>query len=182
MPSQMLEEWMTDPTVLKKVSCHYTTKEPLSDDLIASMEKVRHFGAAEEMLRMLSLSMLCLSFFMPGTQKDLAGLAEKSFKDFRVAYGFPPYNKQYAAFSHLIDYGAKYYGYAWSKVYALDLFDYCKKHGLFDPHVGERYIQEVIGRGGSRDPLQSLTLFLGRKPRADAFLKDFYVCSSSVEK
>lgn len=33
-PSQMLENWVWEPKVLKKISSHYQTEEPLPDELI----------------------------------------------------------------------------------------------------------------------------------------------------
>ncbi|KAG8887004.1 hypothetical protein FRB98_000687 [Tulasnella sp. 332] len=36
-PSQMLENWCWEPQVLKKMSSHFETKEPLSDDLIQKL-------------------------------------------------------------------------------------------------------------------------------------------------
>jgi Zn-dependent oligopeptidase len=41
-PSQMLENWCWEPEVLKKMSSHYKTKEPLSDDLIKKI--IKRFG------------------------------------------------------------------------------------------------------------------------------------------
>jgi len=85
---------------------------------------------------------------------------------------FDPANHFYTSFGHLTGYGAKYYGYLWSKVFALDLFDEIKKHGLLNPVIGKKYIREVIGKGGSQDPNELLRNFLGREPNNKAFLKD----------
>lgn len=38
-PSQMLENWGWEPKVLKKISSHYETQEPLPDDLIEKLIK-----------------------------------------------------------------------------------------------------------------------------------------------
>ena len=38
-PSQMLENWGWEPKVLKKISSHYETQEPLPDDLIKKLIK-----------------------------------------------------------------------------------------------------------------------------------------------
>ena len=85
---------------------------------------------------------------------------------------FVPENHMYACFDHLTGYGAKYYGYLWSKVFALDLFDAIKKEGLLNPQAGRHYIDTVIGCGGQCDPNELLENFLGRKPNQDAFLKN----------
>lgn len=60
----------------------------------------------------------------------------------------------------------------WSKVFAHDLFNEIKKEGLLNPAVGRRYIDAVIGKGGSKDPNDLLKDFLGREPNQEAFLRD----------
>ncbi len=72
-----------------------------------------------------------------------------------------------------MEYGAKYYGYMWSNVFAADILNYIKQHnGLLDPQMGRRYVDCIIGRGGSQDAEDMLYNFLGRKPNSVAFLKD----------
>ena len=78
----------------------------------------------------------------------------------------------YASFGHLTNYNAKYYGYLWSKVFALDLFGYIKTIGLLNPEVGVRYKDTILAPGGSKDPNELIENFLGRKPNAEAFLHD----------
>jgi thimet oligopeptidase len=83
-----------------------------------------------------------------------------------------PRDHFYTSFGHLTGYGARYYGYMWSKVFAHDLFNEIKKIGLLDPSIGRKYVDAVIGKGGSKDPNDLLKDFLGREPNQDAFLKD----------
>ncbi len=78
----------------------------------------------------------------------------------------------YISFPHIGGYKAKYYSYLWSKVFALDLAYEIKKHGFLDSTIGQKYIDEVIGRGGSADPNELLRNFLGREPSSDAFFED----------
>ena len=70
------------------------------------------------------------------------------------------------------EYAAKYYGYLWSKVFALDLFAQIKKHGLLNADIGTKYVHDVIGKGGSVDPNTLLKNFLGREPNDEAFFDD----------
>ena len=67
---------------------------------------------------------------------------------------YEPENHSYAAFGHLMGYGAKYYGYLWSRVYALDIFQEIKAQGLLNPQVGQQYIRDILSKGGSRRPEQ----------------------------
>src|SRR5690606_41867369 len=85
---------------------------------------------------------------------------------------YSPENHFYASFGHLTGYGAKYYGYLWSKVFALDIFAEIKKHGLLDPVIGQKYVAEILSKGGAQDPNELLYNFLGREPNAKAFFAE----------
>ncbi len=77
-----------------------------------------------------------------------------------------------ASFGHIAGgYDAGYYSYKWAEVYACDVFSRFKKEGLFNKKVGNAYLTEIIERGSSRDEMESLKTFLGRKPNNTAFLK-----------
>ena len=172
MPSQMLEEWLWDKEILKKVSKHYQTGEPLSDEVIDNIIALKRYDSGGFVTRQAMLAQYALEMFKPGADKDpytiLHTLLPKALP--RMYYG--PEYRLFTNFGHLTGYGAKYYGYLWSKVFALDLFDTIKKTGLLNPEIGKRYVTEIIGKGGSVDPNQLLKNFLGREPRKDAFIRD----------
>jgi thimet oligopeptidase len=172
MPSQMLEEWLWDTNILKMVSKHYKTGESLPDALIENIKKLKHFDSGDWAQRQVYLSFMALSMFEAGAQKDPYEIQKKLYTSLRPHVTFYPEDHMYASFGHLTGYAARYYGYLWSKVFALDLFAYIKEHGLLNPVVGQRYIHEVIGKGGSQDPNQLLKNFLGREPNDKAFLAD----------
>lgn len=172
LPSQMLEEWLGDRDILKKVSHHYKTGEPLPDAVIDNILALKHYASGSFITRQAMLAQYSLDLHKSGASKDPYAILHELLPRVlpRVYYG--PEYRLYANFGHLTGYGAKYYGYLWSKVFALDIFDTIKKHGLLNPEIGQRYVQEVIGKGGSADPNQLLKNFLGREPRQDAFMKD----------
>lgn len=171
LPSQMLEEWMWQPSFLKQVSKHYKTGEPLSDDLIAKILQLKNYSSGEQTLKQLFYASISLELFKAGAKKDIHAIAKRLSDKFITNVAYNDNNHFYAAFGHLTGYGAKYYGYLWSKVYALDLFDTIKQHN-FSPEIGQKYIDTVVGKGGSNDPMELLYNFLGRKPQSDAFFKD----------
>lgn len=175
MPSQMLEEWLWDKAMLKKVSSHYKTGEPMPDELIEKVLATKNISKGLFTIRQAYLSLLALNYFLEGTDKDPHTIRKQLAED--ILYYLAPDEDShfYASFGHLTGYGAKYYGYLWSKVFALDLFEKIKQHGLLNPEIGRIYTEEVIGRGGSKDPNQLLESFLGRKPNDAAFLKDIGV-------
>jgi len=172
MPSQMLEEWLSDADVLKQVSSHYQTGAPLPDDLIKRTLDLKNFDSGTFVQRQLMLSSLALEYYKAGEQKDMYKIYKNLSKTMRPMVAFEDADHMYASFGHLTGYGAKYYGYMWSKVFALDLFAQIKKHGLLNPEIGKKYVHHVIGKGGSDDPMVLLQSFLGREPNQQAFLQD----------
>jgi Zn-dependent oligopeptidase len=77
-----------------------------------------------------------------------------------------------AAFAHLAGgYDAGYYGYAYSLVFAADMYAEVFKADPLSAEAGKRYRKEILGPGGSRDEIDSLKAFLGREPNANAFIE-----------
>jgi len=78
-----------------------------------------------------------------------------------------------AAFGHIMGgYSAGYYGYLWSKVYSSDMFLRFKKEGVMNPKTGRDYRDKILAFGGTRNSMDYLVEFLGRKPNPDAFLEE----------
>jgi len=172
MPSQMFEEWMWDKQMLKKVSCHYETGQSLPEELIDKKIELKKFDKGHFATRQLWLASIALEYFKPGAKKDTEKIKKELHEKFRKTVAFDPDNKFQAAFGHLMGYGAKYYGYLWAKVFALDLFEQIKKEGLLNSQIGSKLVSKVLGKGGSVEPDKLLKDFLGREPNQKAFLKD----------
>jgi len=172
IPSQMLEEWLSDKTILKKISSHYQTGEPLDDTTIENILKLKQFDSGDFLQRQCYLSILALEYFAPGADKNPKELRAHLINKMRPQIAYDENDNMYASFGHLSGYGAKYYSYMWSKVYALDMFSKIKEYGLLNPEIGQRYVDEVLAKGGSVDPNILIKNFLERKPSQQAFLQD----------
>ena len=177
MPSQMFEEWMWDKQMLQNVSKHYQTNKPLSDKLIDKKIELKKFGSGYFVTRQCWLSLLALEYFATGAQKDTDEIKKKLHEEYLGNIRFEPDSHFQASFGHLVGYGAKYYGYMWSKVFALDLFYEVKKHGLLDFNIGKKLEVQILGKGGSVAPDILLKNFLGRDPNQEAFLEDLGIRS-----
>jgi thimet oligopeptidase len=171
MPSQMLEEWMWDTNMLKQVSSHYTTAEPLPDEIIEKKIALKNLNSGNFILRQMFFAQLSLHYFKEGATKDTEAIEQSLHAALRPNILYEPEAYVQAAFGHLDGYGAKYYGYMWSKVFALDLFSLIREKGLLDNSIGQRYVNEILAQGGSQDPNVLLEKFLGRAPNQEAFLK-----------
>jgi len=175
VPSQMFEEWMWDKVMLKNVTAHYKTGESLSEALLDTMLALKRFDKGYFVQRQCSLALIALAYHKAGAHKDLDAVYGDVYDRIIKHVARDPELHMYASFGHLTGYAAKYYGYMWSKVFALDLFNAVRKHGLLDGATGARFIDTILGKGGAVDPSLMLKNFLGREANQDAFLQDIGV-------
>ena len=172
MPSQMFEEWLWDKDVLRFISSHYKTGDSLPDDIIDKKIELKKLVSGYFVTRQCNLSLIALNYFEAGETKDTNKILKDLHERYLKQICFEPKTHFQAAFGHLFGYSAKYYGYMWSKVFALDMFYNIKEEGLLNPEAGNRLIKFILSKGGSVDPEILLKDFLGREPNQEAFLKD----------
>ena len=91
----------------------------------------------------------------------------------RDVFGIPASagTSEEGSFGHLFGYEAGYYSYLWAEVFAADMFSRFKKDGIMSPETGRAYRDLILAPGGSKEPMELLEAFLGRKPNQDAFLE-----------
>lgn len=178
LPSQMLEEWLFDSNILAMVSSHYKTKESLPNEFIDQLIAKKNVDTGAFIARQSVLSQLSLECFLEGEKKDTDAIHAGLFHDNYLYYVYDPSSHFQAAFGHLNEYGARYYGYLWSRVLGLDVFEQVKKEGLLNAEAGKRYVKEILGRGGSVDPMKMIKEYLGRDPSQEAFLKAYGIKES----
>lgn len=172
MPSQMFEEWMYEPSVLRSMSGHYKTGEPLPENLIEKLIALKTFDSGFFVVRQCALAALSLELFKQGSYKNIDEIVARIFKTCMKNIHFDEGNHMAASFGHLGGYSARYYCYLWSKVFALDMFAHIKKIGTLDASVGQDLVAKVLSQGGSVDPDYLIEDFLGRPPTMDAFFND----------
>ena len=173
-PSQLFEEWAWEATVLKRITKHYQTGEPIPDELIVKMQAARHHMDANYHLQLAVKSLYDqrMHTLSPGQVVEPAHIAQMH-RDMMLQYeaiDLPDDAIMAAGWSHMADYDAGYYSYLWSKVYAYDLYSLFKAHPL-DAATGRRYREMVLEPGASRPEIDSVTAFLGREPSDAPFLE-----------
>jgi len=166
-PSQLLEEWIWDPEILKRLGCHYQTGESLSDATIEQLIKTRKIKEAISLDAQLSYAMISLSLYKEGQNKNLHQIKKDLYDRGLQIIAYDDAVNALCSFVHLSGYGPKYYTYLWSEQMAKQIFDYIKLNGgLLDPVMGKRYISKILSRGGSCDPKQMIADFLGTNAQA----------------
>jgi len=173
-PSQMLENWMWQPSILKEISSNVSTGEPLPDDLIKKMVELKHVSSENGAYwtTQAFYAMYDMMINSSGPVVDTTHLYFDLKKEMTTMPATPGTIPE-ASFQHLVaGYDAGYYGYLWSLVYAQDMFTVFQKGGLENPAVGARYRTYILQPGGGVEPDQLLRDFLGREPSYDAFYKE----------
>lgn len=171
VPSQMLERWAWDPQVLKKISKHYKTGEPLPDDLINRMIAAKNFGAGGAYLRQNFFAQYDMTLHTADKTPDSTKLYFDLTKKVR---GLPltKHTIPQASFGHIMGgYDAGYYGYLWSEVIAEDFFGEFKKNGIFNPETGLKFRREILEKGGTVEEEDMVKNFLGRPAENGPFLQ-----------
>ncbi len=173
LPSQMLEAWIEEPDILSMISSHYKTQEKMPAEMVAKIQEARKTASGQFVGNQCFLSQFSLECFLSGEHKDTSALLMQLQEKMDLYYIADPQAHFQASFGHLDEYGARYYGYLWSRVFALDVFSQIKQEGLLNPAAGARYVKEILGKGGSEDPYQMLRSYLGREPSQEPFLKAY---------
>jgi thimet oligopeptidase len=170
-PSQMFEEWCYAKETLQMMS------DNLPDELVDKLNLSRKLLQGYHYARQLLFGHY--DMFIHSSKYVKSGLKPKQIFDFLhkeiLELDSSPTTSEPANFGHLMGgYDAGYYGYAWSLVYAKDMFSEFKKKGLLNSELGMKLRKEVLSKGSIRKSLVSIIKFLGREPSNDEFINSIY--------
>ena len=173
-PSQFMENFAWDWTVVEKLTAHVETGKPLPRELYEKLLAAKNFQSAMAMVRQLEFGlfdMLLHTQFNPQTD-TIQGLLKAVRKEVAVTHQ-PDYNRFPNSFSHIFagGYAAGYYSYKWAEVLSSDAFSLFEETGVLNPETGKKWLDEVLAVGSSRPAMDSFVAFRGRKPTIDALLR-----------
>ena len=181
-PSQMLENWTWEPSVLARVSRHYATGKPLPDSLIRRMLALKHFRDGFTGTSQAFYSAYDLALHTSGSSVDPLPLWNRLAREL-TPLPDPEGSLGPASFGHLMGgYDAGYYGYLWSKVYAQDLYTRFAREGALNPRTGHAYRQTILAPGATEEPDALLQKFLGRPLSYDAFFAEMGIGATGTTK
>ena len=83
----------------------------------------------------------------------------------------PRYRTTYFAHVFSGGYSAGYYSYIWSEVLDADTVEWFTENGGLTRENGDQFRRELLGRGGSEDPMIAFRAFRGRDPEIEPLLK-----------
>lgn len=175
-PSQMLENWVRDKTVLDRFAVDYrdgTSKIPA--EVLDQLEAARIATTGLHYRRQLAFGLLDLAIHTSNDPELFANVVAVTNEIMSEDYlPVPPDTAFIASFSHLGGgYDAGYYGYAWADAISADMASVFRESPgkLMDPTVGRRLRDEIYAPGGSREIEDSIQAFLGRPRSLEPFLR-----------
>ncbi|MBP7865704.1 MAG: M3 family metallopeptidase [Acidobacteria bacterium] len=173
LPSQIMENWMFEPEVLKLYARHYRTGELIPEELVRKIRSASRFGQGFATVEYLAASFLDMDWhtLTEPTEPDATVFEKKSLAKWGLMPEiFSRYRTTY--FLHSADeYSAGYYSYIWSAVLDTDAYQAFKeKNNLFDPATAAAF-RVLLASGGSVDAMELFKRFRGREPKVDALLE-----------
>lgn len=169
-PSQIMEHWTWEPSVLGRFARHYATGEPIPDELVAQMQRARWVNVGLRIALQAFYGQLDLALHAEPTVPDPDEALRRTYAVTRMPY--PEGTFMLGGFGHLIGgYDAGYYGYLWAEVIGDDMFGRFTAEGVASPVVGAAYRREILEPNGTRDADDLVRAFLGREPSNEEFLR-----------
>jgi peptidyl-dipeptidase Dcp len=175
LPSQIMENWATEPEVLKVYAKHYKTGAAIPAELLERIEKAARFNQGFATVEYLAASFLDMDWHTVTADTALDAAAFESASMARIgmpAEIAPRYHSAY--FQHIFassGYSAGYYSYIWSEVLDSDAFQAFKEKGLFHPATARAFRTRILEKGGTEDATEMYRKFRGREASVEPLLE-----------
>ena len=177
LPSQFMENWCWEPDALAFISGHYETGEPLPKALLDKMLAAKNYQAALFILRQLEFGLFDFRLHTEFDPAKGARILEtlREVKSRVAVVPSPEWGRFPHAFSHIFagGYAAGYYSYLWADVLAADAYSRFEEEGIFNRETGQSFLDNILTRGGSEEPMELFKRFRGREPQLDAMLEHY---------
>ena len=177
LPSQFMENFCWEWDVLRHMTAHVDSGEPLPRALFDKMLAAKNFQSGMQTLRQVEFALFdMLLHSAPQGGADFMALLDQVRKEVAVLE-VPEWNRSAHTFSHIFagGYAAGYYSYKWAEVLSADAYAAFEESsdaaGLPSQATGRKYRETILEVGGSRPAMASFQAFRGREPRIDALLR-----------
>jgi oligopeptidase A len=182
LPSQFMENFCWEWSVVRHLSAHVESGEPLPRELFDKMLAARNFQSGLQTLRQIEFSLFDMRLHHETTlpvraDRDAILALLDSVRDEVAVLQPPAWNRMPHTFSHIFagGYSAGYYSYKWAEVLSADAYaafeETAGPQGEPSVATGQRYLQHILEVGASRPAMESFKAFRGREPSLDALLR-----------
>ncbi len=172
-PSQVMENWVLEPEMLKLYAFHYKTGEVMPQALIDKIKAAGKFNQGFATMEYMAAAYLDMAWHTLIVEKewDVTTFENGVFEKIGL---IPEIVSRYRSpyFRHIVGgYSAGYYSYLWSEVLDADTFEAFRENGIFDRQTGQAFHDNIIARGGTKEAMQMYIDFRGHEPEITPLLK-----------
>lgn len=173
LPSQIMENWLTEKEFLDQIAVHYETGEKIPQELVRKLVDASNFNTGYFCCRQLSFGLLDMAWHTQTVpfEGDVITFEKQAWAQ-AVIVPEVPGTLMSSSFGHIFSggYAAGYYGYKWAEVLDADAFSVFKAAGIFNREVARSFRENILSRGGTEDPAILYKRFRGQEPSIDALL------------
>ena len=173
LPSQIMENWLTEKEYLDQIAVHYETGEKIPQELVQKLIDASNFNTGYACCRQVSFGLLDMAWhtITEPFEGDVVAFEKKAWAPAAVVPEVPAACMS-TNFGHLFagGYAAGYYGYKWAEVLDADAFSLFKEKGIFNKEVAKSFYDNILSKGGTEDPAVLYKRFRGQEPTIDALL------------
>lgn len=173
LPSQIMENWLTEKEYLDKFAVHYKTGEKIPAELVQKLIDAANYNAGYACYRQLSFGYLDMAWH--SITNENVGAVDAFEKNAMKSTAIMPVVDgmcMSTSFSHIFSggYAAGYYGYKWAEVLDADAFAKFKETGIFNKDTAKSFRENVLEKGDTDEPMKLYKQFRGQEPSIDALL------------
>ncbi|MFG5856848.1 MULTISPECIES: M3 family metallopeptidase [Dysgonomonas] len=174
LPSQIMENWLTEKEYLDKFAVHYKTGEKIPADLVKKLVDAANYNAGYLCYRQLSFGYLDMAWHtleQPYTGDVIS--FERKAMDKTALLPVVEGTNMSTSFSHIFagGYAAGYYGYKWAEVLDADAFALFKQTGIFNKDTARSFRENILEKGNTEEPMTLYVKFRGQEPTVNALLE-----------
>lgn len=173
LPSQLMENWLTEKAFLDQIAIHYQTGEKIPEAIVQQLIDAANFNTGYLCCRQISFGLLDMAWhtLTEPFEGDVHAFEKQAWVDAALLTEIPE-SLMSSNFGHIFSggYAAGYYGYKWAEVLDADAFAAFKAAGIFNQETAASFRREILSKGGTEDPAVLYKRFRGQEPTIDALL------------
>ena len=174
LPSQLMENWLTEKDFLNQIAIHHQTGEKIPQELVQNLIDTSNFNTGYACCRQLSFGFLDMAWHTQTEpfDGDVVTLEKEAWKQ-TVIVPEVSGTLMSSNFGHIFSggYSAGYYGYKWAEVLDADAFSLFKETGIFNRETAHSFRENILSKGGTEDPEILYKRFRGKDAEIGALLK-----------
>ena len=174
LPSQLMENWLTEKEFLNQIAIHYQSKEKIPAELVQRLIDAANFNAGYACCRQLSFGFLDMAWhtLTEPFEGDVTTFEKEAWKQTVIVPEVKD-TLMSSNFGHIFSggYAAGYYGYKWAEVLDADAFSVFKETGIFNRKTAHSFRENILSKGGTEDPDVLYRRFRGKDAEIGALLR-----------